>query len=226
MHCRREFIYVTHIYASQMSFQSLLHLWPTFTRNGTRRGGQANCPYYQTSTVVAGRTKSANNIHFWLHIKKKHIFLGFRCWIWSFFGEDFGFFFEVFRRCSGGWQSAGPMSLAKASDNGRLKDWANWSRLKRSPTICFFSSFLIISSHHIVNMFSHFWDLLGCISCLWLFEWGCATVQHEKISSVMEVAMRYEMFTHSVCTAYTVYTAYIAFTAQTVYTKRLLCPYI
>ena len=38
MHCRREFIYVAHIYASQMSFQSLLHLWPTFSRKGTRGG--------------------------------------------------------------------------------------------------------------------------------------------------------------------------------------------
>ena len=136
---------------------------------------------------------------------------------------------EVFWRCSGGWQSAGPMSLAKASDNGRLKDWANWSRLKRSPTICFFSSFLIISSHHIVKMFSPFWDLswvcwFGCISCLWLFEWGCATVQHEKISSEMEVARRDKMFTHSVYTAYTVYTAFIFFTAHTVFKNRLLCP--
>ena len=48
-------------------------------------------------------------------------------------------------------------------------------------------------------------------------------MQHEKISSEMEVARRDKMFTHSVYTAYTVYTAFIFFTAYTVFTNWLLC---
>ena len=65
MHCRREFIYVAHIcicITDELSkaFAFVAH----FFTEGARGGGQANCPYYQTSTVVAGGTKSANNIHF------------------------------------------------------------------------------------------------------------------------------------------------------------------
>ena len=63
MHCRREFIYVAHIYITDELSKSFAFVAHFFTE-GDAGGGQANCPYYQTSTVVAGRTKSANNIHF------------------------------------------------------------------------------------------------------------------------------------------------------------------
>ena len=130
------------IYTSQMSFQSLLHLWPTFTRNGTRRGGQANCPYYQTSTVVAGRTKSANNIHFWQHIKK-HIFLSFRCWFWSFLVN----ISEVFWRFFGGAVEVGSRLVRCPLPRPQIMgDWKIEQTDPASRDLQPFVSFLLSSS--------------------------------------------------------------------------------
>ena len=64
MHCRPELIYVAHIYASQMSFQRLWHFWPTFPRRGARGGYRPTAHTTEHPLLRAGRTKSANILHF------------------------------------------------------------------------------------------------------------------------------------------------------------------